>query len=175
MKRSKYLEWLLDFVCDEREKRDYSSLFFKLFHIEFTWIIELDSNRAQDGIDLRKHFSNQTGNPEPKINEPCSVLEMLVALSLRIEEGVMFDFNLGDRTGKWFWGMICNLDLLSMTNAYYNEDYVEFIIFRFLNREYDFDGRGGLFRIERFEGNMKTIEIWYQALFYFNSIEEEEG
>ena len=87
----------------------------------------------------------------------------------------MFDFNLGDRTGKWFWGMICNLDLLSMTNAYYNEDYVEFIIFRFLNREYDFDGRGGLFRIERFEGNMKTIEIWYQALFYFNSIEEEEG
>lgn len=63
-----------------------------------------------------------------------SVLEMLIALSIRLEEHIMDDPEIGDRTGQWFWNMITNLGLGSMDDRKFNENRVEDIVTRFLER-----------------------------------------
>lgn len=168
---SKYLNWLLGFVCDHKDKRDFKRLFFHLFNTEFTYILSMDGNREQDGLDLRVRYERETNNSILYPDKPCSVLEMMIALAIRLEE-IMYDMDYGDRTSKWFWAMISNLDLLKMTDSNYNEDYVDFIIFRMLNREYEFDGSGSMFYIQGFEGNMQNVDIWYQAMYYLRSITE---
>lgn len=75
-------------------------------------------------------------------NRPCSVLEMMVALAIKIEEQIMDDPDIGNRTGLWFWKMIENLGLKTMRDAVIDTDYVEKIIFRFLDRNYQRDGSG---------------------------------
>lgn len=82
----------------------------------------------------------------------------------------MDDPDVGDRTGQWFWGMIKNLGLGSMTDARFDEEYVESVIERFLNREYEPDGRGGLFRIRNCTEDLRNVEIWYQMCWYLDTI-----
>lgn len=82
----------------------------------------------------------------------------------------MDDPTMGDRTGQWFWGMIINLGLGCMTDDQYDEEYVESVVRRFLNREYEPDGRGGLFRVRRCEYDLRNVEIWDQLGWYLNSI-----
>ena len=82
----------------------------------------------------------------------------------------MDDPGVGDRTGQWFWGMIVNLGLGSMTDGRYDRRFVEGVLNRFLNREYEPDGRGGLFRIKHCNRDLRTVEIWYQLCWYLDSI-----
>ena len=102
-------------------------------------------------------------------NRPCSVLEMMVALAIKIEEQIMDDPDIGNRTGLWFWKMIENLGLKNMRDAVIDTDYVEKIIFRFLDRNYQRDGSGGLFIVHG-HGDLRNVEIWYQMLWYLNDI-----
>lgn len=100
----------------------------------------------------------------------CSVLEMMVALAIRCEESIMDDPNMGDRTGQWFWGMVVNLGLGSMTDAFYDEQVVDDILARFLNRKYEPDGKGGLFTVRHCEQDLRKVEIWHQLCWYLDSI-----
>ena len=65
----------------------------------------MDRNRALDGLALRDKYG-YSGDPD---EEPCTVLEMLIALSLRIENQFMTNYDEGDRTSMWFWIMITNI------------------------------------------------------------------
>ena len=91
----------------------------------------------------------------------------MVALALRCEETIMDDPTLGNRTGQWFWGMITSLGLGSMSDDKYDKAYVNAIISRFLSRDYEPNGKGGLFTVKNCEQDMRDIEIWHQ---YLNSI-----
>ena len=82
----------------------------------------------------------------------------------------MGDPEIGDRTGKWFWNMITNLGLSSMDDEKFNKSCARDIITRFLNRQYESDGQGGLFTIKNCPYDLKKIEIWYQACWYLDSI-----
>ena len=95
---------------------------------------------------------------------------MIAGLALRCEENIMDDPQYGDRTGQWFWGMISNLGLGSMTDDRYDRAYVDFVIDRFLNREYEPNGRGGLFTVEKSKKDLRRVEIWYQMCWYLDSI-----
>ena len=44
------------------------------------------------------------------------------------------------------------------------------VIRRFLNRDYERDGKGGLFTIEHCRYDMRDIEIWYQANWYLDNV-----
>lgn len=172
-----YVEWMYSLVSDRRSmrKRTYEKLIYHLHSVDFTFDIPLDGNRAEDGIQLRYMFGEEFDYPEPMIavyldDRPCSVLEMMVALAVRYEDNVMVDSDIGDRTGQWFWTMISSLGLESMTNAYFDEDYANSVIFRFLNRTYKRNGEGGLFTVSRQDVDMRDVEIWYQAAFYFNEL-----
>lgn len=173
-----YFEWIFDLVCRDRYARDisYKKLLKRLHDIEFTFSISKDRNRAEDGIDLRKRFASL-----PRYNEhyesvlddlygPCSVLEMMVALAIRCEENIMDDPRVGDRTKQWFWGMVNNLGLGSMNDDRFDDDYVDDVIAKFLNRDYEPDGEGGLFRVKRCEVDLRTVEIWYQLCWYLDTI-----
>ena len=104
------------------------------------------------------------------LEKPCSVLEMMVALSLRCEEEIMDDPNIGDRTRQWFWGMVVSLGLGAMHDDRFDKKYVDETIERFLKRKYEYDGRGGLFTIKDSNRDLREVEIWYQLCWYLDSI-----
>lgn len=169
-----YFEWLINVVCGERysNKISYRKLLSHLHAITFTYSIPRDINRAEDGIDLRYRFAleHEYSDTPRCLNGPCSVLEMMVALSIRCEETIMDDPNIGNRTTQWFWSMVTNLGLGSMTDDRFDIQYVDDVIDRFLKREYEPDGKGGLFRIKRCTYDLRNIEIWRQLCWYLNTI-----
>ena len=167
--RNDYFDWMYDLVGGMRGSKytSYFKLLMKLHNTEFTYSIPMDENRAEDGVDLRRRFSDSYFE---MLDGPCSVLEMMVALAIRCEENIMDDPTMGDRTGQWFWGMINNLGLSGMTDANYNRSETEYCISRFLNRDYASDGKGGLFRIKNCEVDLRDAEIWYQLCWYLDSI-----
>lgn len=133
----------------------------------------MDQNRAEDGVALRYRFACEYPDPsdvERYLDGPCSVLEMMVALAVRCEENIMDDPNIGNRTRQWFWGMIVSLGLGSMTDDRYDEFYIYETLERFLDREYEPDGHGGLFTIRRCTEDLRDVEIWHQLCWYLDSI-----
>lgn len=170
----RYFEWLCELVDIGRFAKQvtYRKLLMRLHDIEFTWFIPHDDNRADDGIQLRRRYGlvcEDMSLPD-YIQGPCTVLEMMVALAIRCEETIMDDALLGNRTGHWFWGMIRNLGLSHMIDPEFDRRYVDDVIARFLNRDYEPDGRGGLFTVRNCDQDMRDVEIWCQLSWYLVSI-----
>lgn len=172
-----YFDWMYQLVCDDEYSRglSYRKLLSLLHDTDFTYTIALDCNRYDDGIDLRYRFGNEQGYRDNTIasyldNRPCSVLEMIIALAIRLEEHIMDDPDIGNRTGQWFWDMIVSLGLGSMDDSKFDKAYAIDVIRRFLNRDYERDGKGGLFTIEHCRYDMRDIEIWYQANWYLDNV-----
>ena len=173
---NEYFDWMCQLVSDKQYigNRSYRKLLSKLHNIPFTYTIDMDGNRAADGIDLRYRFGYERNYEDYIIasfldDKPCSVLEMIIALALRCET-IMEDPDYGDRTGEWFWGMIESLGLESMDDTSFNRDYVDDVIDIFLSRDYGRDGRGGLFTIKHPKRDLRTVELWYQMNWYLDSI-----
>ena len=170
---NEYFEWLVNKVCHDRKVVSYRKLLMFLHSVEFVYSMEMDENRAADGMDLRYRFAHsylRDDAAEYCLSGPCSVLEMMLALSIRCEETIMDDPTIGDRTAQWFWGMITSLGLGGMYDKNFDIHYVEDIIERFLDRDYEPNGAGGLFTIRRYPYDMREIEIWHQLCEYLNSI-----
>lgn len=174
-----YFDWMCELVCDERysDRSSRQKLLSYLHNRNFVYSIELDGNRAEDGIDLRYRFAYVHGYDDSLIynhmgDDPCSVLEMMIALAIRCEEHIMDDPDVGDRTAQWFWNMVRNLGLDSMNDACFDEHCVDVIIDRFLCREYEENGEGGLFTVRNPIRDLRTVEIWYQMCWYLDDILE---
>ena len=82
----------------------------------------------------------------------------------------MDNTDFGNRTGQWFWGMIKNLGLNAMRDSNFDRNYVDDVIARLLNREYEPDGKGGLFTVKHCNHDLRTVEIWCQLSWYLDSI-----
>ena len=173
-----YFEWLFNIVCGERfgPHISYRKLLMRLHDIEFRYSIPNDKNRAENGKNLRYRFavSEYRDYDEDVIldilNGPCSVLEMMVALSIKCEEDIMDNPAMGDRTGQWFWGMIRNLGLLGMSDDKFDRNRVDEIIDIFLDRGYEPNGKGGLFTVKNTDIDLRNHEIWYQLCHYLETI-----
>lgn len=170
-----YFKWLCDLIDGNNYPKElsYKKLLIYLHNTDFRYSILKDENRAEDGIDLRYRYAHEylgVRDAERYLKGPCSVLEMLVALSLRCEEETMDDPRIGNRTSQWFWGMITNLGLGSMTDSRFDKWFVEEKIERFLDRDYEPDGKGGLFTIENCVRDLRTVEIWHQLCWYLDGI-----
>lgn len=170
--KNDYFQWLYDYVCKGRahQNTSYRKLFMFLHQIEFTYIVRNDVNRARDGADLRYRFATIKDDSYimDVLDGPCSVLEMMVALAIRCEETIMDDSRYGDRTGQWFWNMMSNLGIGLMCDDIYDERLVEEIIYDFLERRYDPDGKGGLFYIKGCKEDLRDLEIWTQLCWYLD-------
>lgn len=174
--RKEYFDWMYRLVFRRPRSATYRKLLTCLYDHDFRYSIAMDDNRDSDGIDLRYRFAREKGYDYRLIgsyldDRPCSVLEMMIALALRCEEHIMEDSEFGDRTGHWFWNMIVSLGLSSMSDKRFDIDYVDDVIERFLDREYEPNGKGGLFTVRDSKRDMRTMEIWYQMHSYLSSLE----
>lgn len=168
-----YFEWMCNLVCGTRFPNDisYTKLLAQLHNTVFTYTIPMDANRADDGISLRYRFSiyrDYEDYLEDALGR-ASILEVMVALAIKCEE-IMDDPRYGDRTAQWFWYMIGSLGLNGMTNDRYDRQYVTEVLTIFLNREYTYYGKGGLFYVRNPRRDMRDIEIWHQLMEYVDSI-----
>lgn len=174
---NEYFDWVCNLVCggDRFRLRNYRSLLRALHNKEFVWYISNDENRAEEGVTLRYRFACDIGyDPNEiyiQISYPCSVLEMMAALAIRCEESIMADPQIGDRTSQWFWGMIRSLGLNGMRESYFYRDEVDNILNKFIERQYDSNGRGGLFTINNCNSDLRDVEIWHQLCWYLDNLE----
>ena len=172
--KNEYFEWMYDLVCNDMYAEDisYRKLLMHLHSTEFIFVLPMDENRAVDGVSLRYRFALWQDQEElaEYLDGPCTVLEMMVALALRCEENIMGDLEIGERTYQWFWNMITSLGLGSMSDARFNKRQVNAAIDKFLYREYEPDGRGGLFTIKHTTRDLRDIEIWLQLNEYLKGI-----
>ena len=171
-----YFDWINEILFDGKKKPSYRKLLNFLHHVEFDYTLPMDGNRADDGINLRYRFGYEKKIPDYIIancldTRPCSVLEMMAALALRCEETIMDDPAYGNRLSRWFKDMLRSLGLDTMSDSYFHRRKAEIVIRRFLNREYDRNGRGGLFTISDGLRDMRSAEIWHQMMWYL----DEEG
>ena len=171
-----YFDWLYNNICMMRAHDDisYYKILRLLFNRDFSFVLQMDGNRAADGIELRYYFDIDT-NPDTAlatntIQKTCSVLEMMYSLAMKIENEIMDDLRYGDRTNQWFWEMMKNLGLSMMTDDNYDEDVANQIIDRFLLREYNHDGKGNIFYIRNSDEDLRDVEIWVQAECYLSSM-----
>ena len=177
---SEYFDWLCSLIKDSvPNKASYHHLLRYLYETEFTFIHPMDENRCVDGINLRYRFGYENHIENPVIAScldtfPCSILEMMTALAFYCEEHIMVNPDKGLRSGRWFWMMIKNLGLSIMYDSNFDPEYVNRVIWRFLNRSYDRDGKGGLIYIPGFRGDMRELEIWYQLMNYISECQRME-
>jgi hypothetical protein len=171
-----YFDWMLAQVKQDYSERDKPNSFHRLLvHLHqtiFRWSIPKDKNRAEDGLSLRRRFALDQGldGQERDIVGPCSVLEMMISLAFKCEEEFMDDPLYGNRTSQWFWNMIVSLGLGSMTDRNFEYQYVVNAIQRFLDRDYEPNGKGGLFTIRHCDRDLRDVEIWHQLCWYVDSI-----
>lgn len=178
--RSNYLNWLYDTMCGGRNPIDtYYELFKALYDTDFRSYIDMDTNREQDGCELRYRFINTAKDKyskhysideiEKALDKPCSVLELMIALAIRCEENIMSDPSYGNRTQQWFWNMIANLGLHDMQDGSFDKVIFDKIMITFIERRYTYDGKGGLFYVRNCPEDMRNLEIWKQLFVYLNS------
>lgn len=172
---NEYFDWMYDLVCERRHSDgiSYRKLLMYLYQTEFVYSIPMDENRADDGINLRNRFAAIAGYDDfhDYLDGPCTILEMMIALALRCEETIMDNPQLGNRTSQWFWNMVVSLGLGGITDDLFDKDYVDETIDIFLNREYERNGKGGLFTVRNCDRDMRNLEIWTQMCLFLDSIE----
>ena len=180
---NEYFEWLYDLVYpyDKTISEEYrkSKLLRYLFETPFYSSIAMDDNRISDGISLRYEFGYQKGYDDETVliyldSRECSVLEVMIGLAIRCETQLMSDIEYGDRTTQWFRKMIASLGFNSMNNRQFDKHYVSEVLERFLEHQYEPDGRGGLFDLTNPTRDMRTVEIWSQLCEYLNEYTKNE-
>jgi len=153
-----YFDWLLSKVdgWPYRQVCDY------LYHIEFRWdyTIELDGDRAEKGKALRYLYFTEKRQDSGMSGMPCTVLEMLVALAIDMENIMGEPGN--DHPERWFSDMLCNLGI---ANSFSRQDIVN-KVGRWMARDYMPDGNGGLFPLSNSPNDQRRSPIWAQAGLY---------
>lgn len=170
--QEEYFKWLYSKIENSREARPEKSFWIlaeQMFNKEFRYFVPNDDNRAQDGLDLRYQFIVGDNGWHPSYVDrlgPCSFLEMLIALSERMDFEVEYDESLGSSPGEWFWVLMKNLELDRFTDDEYLErdcrGYVNTVLEVVIERRYSHNGDGGLFPLNNPPDDQRDVEIWYQ-------------
>lgn len=178
--REEYFDWLYDHI--DNQSRSYRVLCRELHRVNFRWSVHNDDNRVADGLLLRERFIEKRGIDPAQMEVSyflkggeCSVLEVLVGLSQRMDEIMCPVGEEVSRCGKWFQELIMNLRLAEFTDREAVSDRFEemaeqkilAILDTWMDRTYDFYGVGGLFPLKRRpRQDQRTAELWYQMMYY---------
>lgn len=169
-----YFAWLCELIHATDGEVPYLILAKELHKIEFTWSVPNDDNRASDGLKLRDEYSSRDSQ---YLDGPCSMLEMLIGLSRRMDFELSKPDDDGDYTPKYFWEMIYNLGLVDYDDDRYvmlnRETPMRGVIRTLLDREYCSTGYGGLFPLNYPDTDQRDVEIWYQMNAYLEERYEE--
>lgn len=136
---------------------------------DFYYSEYLDKNRELDGYLLRQEFLFDNGYDIEKDiwDTPVTVLEVLVAMSKRIETEITGDLG-NDHIEKWFWVMIGNLGLNLYVDERYDDNKINEILDIWLMREFDRDGTGSIFPLKNCPNDITKTDMWYQMQLYLS-------
>lgn len=162
-----YFRWLYSQVADEDTPPTYLKLFRQLFTTEFLWLIPNDDNRLEDGKALRREFlTDQAIDPrdvDPDwIELGCSVLELVVGLSRRLE------FEAGGQPHYWFWKLLENIGVRNYHDGVrrYPRQHIDEVLHTIIFRQYNRHGLGGFFPLQGPCEDQRNVELWYQLEAY---------
>lgn len=162
-----YFGYLCSLVGSPDTIKSRENLLETLFRTKFVTVVPNDENRLEDGKNIREEFAELTGF-EVSPYYPGNVLEVLIGISRRLNF-ILYDFSVGDRSKILFWKLLENLGLIFEERNEEDTRENKEIIDRFINREYDFCGRGGIFPLrERPMEDQRTLELWYQMANWVN-------
>lgn len=160
------LVWSSDYGPKE-ETQEYEDVLLETLHsMEFSALIPNDDNRYEDGLQLREdYYDSMRGGLLAPLSGPCTVLEMLIALSFRLEfESAQSYWEKTPR--EWFWVLIDHLSLDPCANFTLSIDEyrhkIEENVTVLVKRRYKSNGEGGLFPLKNPKNDQKKVEIWYQ-------------
>lgn len=171
-----YLEWLKSQVTYFEDSSTYHNLLEKLYSLEYIPVIDMDQNRALDGVHIRNDYFGEYGKDENIIDSPCSFLEFLLGIARRMNY-IYADIH-EDRTKDCFWTLIRNIGLKELNDLAKDEylnSTVEEVVDRVNNRTFEKDGFGGLFPLQYPRENQRNVEVWYQMNQYLAEAMTEEG
>jgi hypothetical protein len=164
-----YIDWLLQKI-DNPRNQDYEDLFAILWEQEFYSLVDNDSNRAEDGLSLRKMWERKTR--QRLILGPPRVLEVLIYLAMRARD-VLYDGDFTISVDALFWEFLTNLGLDFYNNkkfeGYTHDDNrldVIDILDKWLKREFQRNGKGGVFPLKNPKKDQRDEELWYQMNYY---------
>ena len=162
-----YLTWLMGSAGLIQSSRQpfYFLLCRRLFKTQFLWVTPGDRDRAMDGMQLRIFFSEETRQNVP--DGPVNVLEVLVALCMRIDEWLSGG---DDGARGWFMTILHNLSLDGCTDEALMDpgslENVDIRVERWMSRNYDENGSGGLFPLRDPPCDQRTCDLEYQLQLY---------
>lgn len=144
-----------------------------MFDNPYYWLpqVPLDEVREQRGINIRNNFAamldvSQQGIFLNEMNGTnCSILEMMVALSIDINDMMVLS---DDTYFEYFWMMIDNLHLDWAKDTDFDMDIVSKIFDDLLSRKYE---NGGMFRKNfcgsKWDLSNDFVDLYTQASQYF--------
>lgn len=137
-----------------------------------------DEPRLEDGKQLRMNFIDETGMPVQSYDDMldpgfgfCTVLELLVALSMRMDDIMRDPLDPCSSVPSWFWGMVSTM----VGQPFYPCSYwtssvdastaavVAETSMKFLGRQYDPTGHNGNIFVDMSGVDLRAIDIWAQA------------
>lgn len=166
-----FVLWLSHWVCTDDEISDYSMLLNDLNSFPFIYILERDRDRLVDAEEQRCEFADFLNCHDLSFSSGPSILEVLVALARKLDMSIGYE---SSSPRRWFHYMIRSLGLLGFRNEGYNADDVRAILYMFVNRDYGSDGDGGCCYYPC-GLDLREVDIWYQWMYYLNSLEEFKG
>lgn len=172
----RYFRWLIGILGYKEGAPScrYISLLTYLYSTDFrltTPVVGHDDNRLNDGFQLRVDYSKSFTDPDlPDIfGDPVSVLEVLVAFAMRIDDDIMY--NGSRQASRWFDIMINNLGMTNFTDDTLGVDWLiddaEQIVDIWMSRQFNFDGTGSIFPVKNTTFDQRNVEMWYQMQEWF--------
>lgn len=168
-----YYHWLVDTFTNNARRSHHATyvcLLEQMHRKAFYFLIDNDENRAGDGLYLRDIYLDRPyalENEKPE-EGPCTFLEFLIGISLRVSE--MMDGIREEPIDVYLWEFVDRLGLSEFTDATYDYDETRFLVDAimtdFMDREYGRDGEGGLFPLHHPSRDQRDVEIWYQMSEY---------
>ena len=172
-----YIQYLQNIIGIKHNNKTYRRLINILYDTEFYYYVENDGNRAAAGISWRDEFAKDYAGGDTEeaqiiandiLGGPCSFLELLIGLA-----EAMNGFFIGEKFSSisyWFWVLISNVGLDKFSDDVIDPNFVDKIkniLTRVMDRNYEEDGKGGLFPLKTYNGYDQTeIELWYQMSEY---------
>lgn len=166
-----YLLFLI-WRCNLQEKEiNGLELVLEVLHnTEFTYVLNRDGNRFDDGMELRNDYEIPCSCRkyiDEFMNRPCSVLEMLMALAIRVDNEIIGD-PAEEHPERFFMEMIENLGLLRYRNYKFKMNEVTKIIQLWMHRRFHKDGVGSPFPVKYSRIDQRDFEIWDQMNTYIS-------
>lgn len=167
-----YFEWLCNIVGAVPNYNGVS--YFRLCDTlhKINYKVNMDDrnyNRAYDGLCLRRqyvqNFDDNSDYGSASNRGPCTMFELLVALSQRISFIIGTDDN-RNNPSVCFFILLKNLRIAKYNDEIFDQLNGEFFVSEAANRvifeQYDSSGNGGLFPLRHPSEDQHKKDIWYQ-------------